>query len=349
LHAHWFVGLIHSEGLDAHAPFTPPVLNRVTAERENFRRALEWAAERGENEAVARIAYPLTFYWWASQGQLQEAQRWVDVALEHLAEYPPWLTVGVLNAAANLAGWRGEDEQALAFSKQALAILPQVGDPHFFCDVTMTAGTLASHRGDLDYARAATEDVARLAREHNLPDLLAALVNLGDIAIEQGRLDDGRALLEEAVASSEGDRSRATLVALINLSEIANLQGRYRDAASVGRTALVTALDHGDQLRAVWATFPTAWALAELGELERSGRLIGAATAFLQTAGFARSRSDLLCEKGVLDALQRQLAADAVHALIEEGREAALEEAVSEALTDSPQLSAALAPPRRSD
>ena len=349
LHAQWFVGLVHSEGLDAHAPFTPPVLNRVTAERENFRSALEWAAESGENEAVARIAYPLTFYWWASQGQLQEAQRWVGVAIGHLAGYPPWLAVGVLNAAANLAGWRGEDKQALAFSKQALAILPEVGDPHFVCDVLMTAGTLASHRGDLDYARAATEDVARLAREHNLPDLLAALVNLGDIAIEQGRLDDGRALLEEAVASSEGDRSRATLVALINLSEIANLQGRYRDAASVGRTALVTALDHGDQLRAVWATFPTAWALAELGELERSGRLIGAATAFLQTAGFARSRSDLLCEKGVLDALQRQLAADAVHALIEEGREAALEEAVSEALTDSPQLSAALAPPRRSD
>ena len=130
LHARWFVGLIHSEGLDAHAPRTPALLDRVRAEGENFRGALEWAAESGDSEAVARLAYPLTFYWWVSQGQLQEAQRWVGMALEHLAEYPPWLRVGVLQAATNLALWRGEQKPALAFSEQARAILPQVGDPN---------------------------------------------------------------------------------------------------------------------------------------------------------------------------------------------------------------------------
>jgi hypothetical protein len=66
----------------------------------------------------------------------------------------------------------------------------------------MTDGILGSQRGDLDYARAVMEDVARLTREHNLPDLSTALVNLGDIAIEQGRLDEGRAVLEEALACS---------------------------------------------------------------------------------------------------------------------------------------------------
>jgi hypothetical protein len=43
-------------------------------------------------------------------------------------------------------------------------------------------------------------------------------------------------------------------VAVINLSQIAALQGRYHDAASLGRTALATALDHGDQLRAIWSS-----------------------------------------------------------------------------------------------
>jgi len=346
-HARWFVGLIHSEGLDAHAPFTPPLLNRVRAERENFRGALEWTAKSGDSEALARLAWPLTFYLWSSQGQLQEAQRWVGLALEHLAEYPPWLRVGVLSAATNLAWWQGEQKPARAFSEQARAILPQVGDPNIVCDVMMTDGILASQRGDVDYARAAMEDVARFAREHNLPDLSGALVNLGDIAIQQGRLDEGRALLEEAIDCSD-PISSPPVVALINLAEIAALQGRYRDAASVGRTALATALDHGDQLRAVWATFHIAWALAELGELERSGRLIGAATAFLQNAGFARSRSDLLCEKAVLDALHRRLAADAVHILVQQGRATPLEIALNEALTESPQPSAALVPPRGS-
>ena len=335
LHARWFVALTHSEGLDAHAPFTPPLLNQVRAEGENFRGALEWAAEHGESEAVARLAYPLTFYWWTGQGQLQEAERWVGVALEHLPDYPPWLRVGVLQAATKLASWQGEQEQALAFSKQALAILPQIDDPNFVCDVMMTDATLASQRGNLDHARAAMEDVVRYARDHNLPDLSAALVNLGDLAIEQGRLDDGRALLEEAVACSEDPTSRAALVALINHSEIAALQGRYREGASLGRTALATALDQGDQLRAVWATFPIAWALAELGELEHSGRLIGAATTFLQRAGFVRSRSDLLCENAVLDALHKHLPADAVHMLVQQGRDTPLEEALGVALEET--------------
>ena len=206
----------------------------------------------------------------------------------------------------------------------------------------MTAGTLASQRGDPDHARMAIEGVMRLARKHNLQlPLERALVNLGDIAIEQGRLDDGRALLEEALACSEDSTSSPDVVALINLSEIANLQGRYRDAASLGRTALAAALDHGDQLRAVWAVFHIAWALAELGELDRSGRLIGASTAFLQNAGFARSRSDLLCEKGVVDRLHTKLAVDAIHTLVQQGRDAPLEEALSDALTDKPEVGAA--------
>ena len=348
LHARWFVGLIHSEGLDAHAPQTPALLNRISTEHENFRGALEWAAESADHEALARLAYPLTFYWWVSQGQLQEAQRWVGLALEHLADYPPWLKVGVLQAATDLAWWRGEQKQALAFFEQARAILPQVGDPNIVFDVMMTDGLLAGQRGDTDHARAAIEDAARFAREHNLPDLSNALVDLGDIAIEQGRLDEARALLEEAVACWEDATSSPDVVALINLSEIAALQGRYRDATSVGRAALATALDHGDQLRAVWATFHIAWALAELGELERSGRLIGASLAFLQNAGFARSRSDLLCEKGVLDALHRRLAPNAIHALVQQGRDMPLEEALSEALAENPQLSATLPPPRQS-
>jgi predicted ATPase/DNA-binding SARP family transcriptional activator len=340
-HARWFVGLVRSEGLDAHVPWTPALLGRFRAERENFRGALEWAAESGDSEAVARLAHSLSFHLWVSQGQLQEAQRWVGMALEQLTEYPPRLRVGVLEAATDLASWRGEQKQALAFSEQALAILPQVGDPNVVCDVMMSDGLLAIQGGHVDYARAAIEDVARFAREHDLPHLSRALVNLGDIAIEQGRLDEARALLEEALDCSEDTTSSPNLVALINLSEIAALQGRYRDATSIGRTALATALDHSDQLRAVWAVFHIAWPLAELGELERSGRLIGAATAFLQNAGFARSRSDLLCEKGVLDVLHARLAADTVHRLVQQGRDMPVEDALRDALEETPRSRAA--------
>ena len=78
-----------------------------------------------------------------------------------------------------------------------------------------------------------------------------------------------------------------------------------------------------------------AWSLAEVGELELAGRLIGAATTFLQNAGFARSRSDLLCEAAVLDALQKRLPADAVHTLVQQGRDTPLEEILADALEET--------------
>jgi predicted ATPase len=49
-HARWFVAFTHSQGLDTRAPPTPVLLGRVRAERENFRAALEWAAESGDSD-----------------------------------------------------------------------------------------------------------------------------------------------------------------------------------------------------------------------------------------------------------------------------------------------------------
>jgi predicted ATPase len=331
LHARWFVELAHSEGLDAHARATPSLHNRVRAELENFRGALEWSAKSGDNEAVARLAWPLTFYWWLDQGQLQEAQRWVDVALERCADYPPSLRAAVLNTARHLAWRRGDEEEALAFFEQAAAILPHVDDPNIVCEVMMSRGMLAYQRGDIECARAAVEDAVRFARDRNLSELPVALANLSELAIEQGRLDEGRELCEEAIACSDPPTSSPARVALINLSEIAALQGRYSDALSLGRSALGAALEHGDQYHAVYAAFEIAWPLAELGELERSAQLIGASTAFLEEAGFARTRSDLLCEKAVLAALHRRLPADAVHALLQQGRDTPLERALGDA------------------
>jgi len=332
LHTRWFVEFVHSEGLDANAPATPSLYNQLRAELDNFRGALEWAAESGDSESVARLAWPLTFYWWLDQGQLQEAGRWLEVALEARAGYPPWLRAAALNAATHLAWRRGDEARALAFFEQAAAILPLVDDPNIICAVMMSRGLLASQRGDIECARGAFEDAARFARERNLSELPVALVDLSELAIEQGRLDEGRALCEEALACSEGPTSMPARVALINLSEIAALQGRYGDALSLGRATLAAALDHGDQSQAVWAALEIAWPLAELGEVERSGRLIGAAAAFLEGAGFARTRSDLLWEKAALDALHRRLPADAVHTLLQQGRDTPLEQALGDVL-----------------
>jgi hypothetical protein len=79
-----------------------------------------------------------------------------------------------------------------------------------------------------------------------------------------------------------------------------------------------------------------AWPLATQGQLERSARLLGAATGFLETAGITLQRTEVVCEQQARKLLSDQLDTSTLQALLTEGRRMPLEEAVRDALTESP-------------
>ena len=104
---------------------------------------------------------------------------------------------------------------------------------------------------------------------------------------------------------------------------------------------MVGAWNRGDVLSAVWATIVTAWSLAELGELERAGRLLGAANGFLSDAGANRQRTELVSEERVLRALAARLDDQQIQALLAQGRELPIETAILDAAR-GPQYSSGL-------
>jgi hypothetical protein len=77
-----------------------------------------------------------------------------------------------------------------------------------------------------------------------------------------------------------------------------------------------------------------AWALAVQAEPERAARLLGAAIGFRETAGAMRQRTDKVCEERTCRVLRDQLDASTIRALLDEGRDMALEQAVRDALTE---------------
>ena len=259
-HARWSLELIHALGLDSRAASTRALNDQLAEERENLRAALQWASERGDAETVARLACPLTQYWWLREGRVQEAEHWVGFALEHLDRYGPSLAAKVLIASRSLAWQRGDSEQS--------------------------------------------------------------------VVLAMGSLDDARNLCEEALARCGGPASRCGAVAVVNLSHIANRQGRHRDASRLIREALPAALDRGDQPIAAVAASPLAWSHAELGEPERSARLLGVAAGFFERTGVARQWADQECDERATALLRARLAADTLNALLEEGRTMSLEEAL---------------------
>jgi predicted ATPase len=328
-HAEWLIGLLDAEVVDAHAPASPSTWNRVAPERENFRAALDWAFSCGDTETVARLAAPLRSAWWHPQGLMQEAGRWLGIALEHLDDYAPSLAGAVLRAARWQAFNRGEYAQGAALAEQGLAIWRELGDQDAATTEAMWIGNAATMRGDYSTARAVLEETIRLAREHDLPRLLCpALGNLSYVSFLEGNLDEARALEEEAVGVGGGTESVTGTLALLSLSHLEILDGHHHEAEELAREALKASLLRGHLVTVARAAMMIAWSLAEQGELERPGRLIGAAAAFLEQAGVVDDGTQEDSEPAVLAALHAQLDDQAIQALLDEGRSMSVEEAL---------------------
>ena len=142
-HAEWFVDLLEVEALGVHAPGIASAIV-LAPERENFRTALEYAAESGRFEITARLAAPLSWSLWIREGQLQEAQRWLGLARERRAEYPLSVQGNLLSAERQLAWRRGETDEAQALCEQALSIYRKLDDPVGICHETISRGWQAS-------------------------------------------------------------------------------------------------------------------------------------------------------------------------------------------------------------
>jgi len=327
--AEWFVEVLEAEDLPQPGRPTERAMVRVAMEQENLRSALEWASGRGMTETVARLASSLAEVW-IRLGQLHEAKRWMGLVLERADDYPDRLAAQVVSAARALAWHEGDHAQAMALAQRALALWQRVGDQYAIGREIMSLGRAACSAGDLIRGRTNFEEAIQFAREHDLPELLQAALNgLGDIEIREGNLLAGRSLCEQSRAV--GPESTTGLVALLNLAQVARLQADQAGARSLACEALDHALARGDRLTLAWGAFELAWELGEQGELEASGRLLGAAAGFLDTAGAKRDWFIEACEAAMTTLLHKRLDGITAQSLIERGRSISLEDAVRQA------------------
>ena len=339
-HAGWCAELLRVEAVETlprYLPEAPPSrLSMLTAERDNFRGALGWAAETGEIESSARLAATLTPWVWTRLGELSEAERWLHIAHEHLSEYPLSLQADVLAAEVRLAWRRGHHETGVVLCEQALAIYRQLDDQQGICREIISRGLFALVRKDLAGQRAAFEEAILYARQHAMPGLLVtALDCLAYCAMAEGNLDEAQAFSEESLTLTLAvDSGFVPVRTLTNLAQIANMQGRYGDAAHFGRQALAIEFETEDWLHC--APVGVAWTLAKQGRHGPAGRLLGAALGFHEKAGAHVPWDFEVCEERTCKILRDHLDEQTVEALLDEGRNTPLEEAVRDALSESP-------------
>src|SRR3990172_9528969 len=256
-------------------------LDRLEAEHDNLRAALEWCRTREDNpEYGLRLAGAL-WKFWEVRGYWSEGRAWLEGTLARSGELMNSLRVKGLNGAAYLAFFQGDYERAAALGEESLALSREVGDRWGVADAHAVMGLVA--RGQGDYTRAAALLEESLAQARQLGDkwrVAIVLNNLGLVAREQGDYDRAKTLLEEPLAQFRllGDKWGIAF-SQSNLGIVAWNQGDHERAELLFRESLLLRRALGDKRGITTSLVGLAAVAAARGQAERSALLFGAAEA----------------------------------------------------------------------
>jgi predicted ATPase/class 3 adenylate cyclase len=285
-HFEYFLSLAEAAEVRGEA-YTTESLERLDAERDNFRAALRWALDGGQPVLALQLASALGRLWVIRAHQ--EGFAWVSEALEAAPDAPADLRASGLMWAGSTVFFTGAYDQAKVYFEEALDLFRQVGDRLNVARMLDRLAAPYALAGDHAKARELAEESLALHRE--LGDGPGSLYPLSKIAADEWRRGDRElavTMTEETLelARESGD-SWWEAGALGELSDMALQQGDLDRAGTFGRQCLSLAHELGNTPTVVYAFALLAVIAAVAGDTQRAGRLWGAVDA-IGTSGEAQ-------------------------------------------------------------
>ena len=249
------------------------VFQRLSADRDNLRAALEWFEQ---HDAATGLAFAMDLYrYWLFRGSLDEGLAWFEALLQRAGavDHAPLARLH----AASLANYAGHAEVSRRLAEESLETFRGRGDAHGVALATVALGEL-----DL---RGSLEESVRLSRE-----AAGTLESIGDLCFQcwaLSTLASGLAQLGD-LAEAEQTARRAVAIAgqhgypyrlatgLAVLADILRLRGDLAAVDRLGAEAVPPLLTGLDDLDVLWFA-ERAVAAAGLGEIDRARDLASVA------------------------------------------------------------------------
>jgi predicted ATPase len=250
-HGAYFISLVeqaepHLKGADEAA-----WLDRLEAEHDNLRAALDRALAGGAVELAARICVVLRWLWYI-RGYLAEGRQWIERALAASsaspAQLPPRLRARLLQGAGVLADEQADYAVAAARYEESIALYREIGDTKGIQATTNSLGMLAWARGDYAQAQSCFEESLRLSRQlGHIFGIANSLNSLGTTIQAQGGGARALALYEEALATAHTIQYDMLITMILdNIGELTLAQGDLARAHAVYVEALARQQSLGD-------------------------------------------------------------------------------------------------------
>jgi predicted ATPase/DNA-binding CsgD family transcriptional regulator len=259
----------------------PEWFDRLDAEHDNLRAALDWLAER-DLEAGCAMAADLWLYWGA-RGHLTEGRRRLGALLEAL-DSDSALRPRTLWVAGYLAVAQTDPEDAVGLLHKALDAATAIRDEVSIAFATQYLAQCQLFSGDLESAEQLFDRAYRMHRSHGDRAASFALTDLAVTVMVAGDLERAVRLYEEALEMTDagGDpwtRSHAFWglgVATFLLGDLDRAE-----QAEKGALDLIGLVDERSGIALCLEAL--AWVAAARGDFGRASRLQGASTSLWES------------------------------------------------------------------
>lgn len=307
-------------------------LSRLETEHPNLRVALDWFWRQGQSEALLRLASALSHFWFI-RWYPREGREWLAHAL---AVTHPWSPVlrDALHGASMLASYQGDHRQGAALADELLALARERADDEAVARAFFLLSFAAMYRGDRSQALALAHQAFTIVRDLGNPYQLTDVLNrLGIEYHNHGDYARAAALYEEAQGIWRSFGCTFELVCVTtNLGVTAQAQGDIARAAAQYRDSLLLLQDVGETWMIEELLALVAALAAEIGDWDRSARLIGATDRLLEAIGFTLAPFIAVFYEQAKIRVHRELDEIAFAAERAAGRRMARKQALSEAL-----------------
>lgn len=271
-HRDYFVQFAGRAELRLRGPEQKIWLDRLEAEYDNFRAALEWAmADRSGAEAGLRLAGAL-WWFWEVRGYWPEGRQWLREALDRAEEASAAVRIKALTAASSLALRSGDIKIADELARQSLNLSRELGDKRGEASCLAVLGIEACILEN--YTQAEAMGAESLSLSEQIGDNWGtawALVILGLVAREQREYVRATALIEDSLTRMRAlGHQWGAAIALTDLGLIARDLDQMDRAARLLDEALALFQQVGDRTFSAHAQIHLGTIVSAQGDYTRA-------------------------------------------------------------------------------
>ena len=294
-------------------------IERIAADDDNFRAAIDWATSANDAELALRLGAALWWSWYV-RGHYGEGRRWLDAILDLPDGHDVPIRAKALTGAGGLAFLQCDYDRAISLLDDSIDLARAYGDPMSLARSLQFRGSIARERGEYDHAIdlhllsrtiwAELEDRANVGRSVNFvafsswlnrdfartfelcdgtlqlfrdrkdtEGVVWSLLNLAAASLYSGQLDLAEQRLEECLSWSRTGHFKEGLAWSLNFLGDV-LRARLQHERALA--LLIDSLALHWELGDRWRS---ASVLEAIGALRREPRLFGAAAALRKQLG----------------------------------------------------------------